>query len=525
MKTIRLAISTITLLFLTGWNWTELASVSNTGEQGNGTEDFASISADGRYVAFHSGANLVADDTNGRHDIFVRDTVNGTTRRVSVDSGGVQAVGGSSLEPSISGDGRYVAFYSTAGNLVEDDTNGDYDIFVHDMILGTTTRATVDNSHSSYEPSISDDGRHVAFRSLAPLVADDTNWKYDIFVHDMVAGTTIRASVDSEGVEAVGGLDLGGTAGVEPSLSGDGRYVAFASSATNLVADDTNGDYDIFVHDTVDRTTTRVSVASNGDQGVGSPSLGASISSDGRYVAFYSDASNLVVDDTNGLSDIFVHDTVNGTTTRVSVTTTQDQGVGGSSLEPSISGDGRYVSFRSSANNLVANDTNGLTDVFLRDTINGTTSRVSLDQEGLQSIGGGSYRPSISDDGRYVAFQTGARNLFANDTNAQRDIVTRAMPEVTITSVVPRNFSVGSTAPVTISGTNFLAGAAPWIESASLSNIVIVDESTITADVTIPSGAPRGMQETTVTLSGTGPGAFSGVTGTCTDCVVIPSGC
>jgi Tol biopolymer transport system component len=334
----------------------------------------------------------------------------------------------------------------------------------------------------------------------------------------MVAGTTTRASVDSEGAQAVGGLDLGGTAGVEPSISGDGRYVAFASSATNLVADDTNEEYDIFVHDTVDRTTTRVSVASTGDQGVGGSSLGASISADGRYVAFYSDASNLVADDTNGRSDVFVHDTVNGTTTRVSVASTGDQGVGGPSLDPSISGDGRYVAFRSSANNLVANDTNGLTDVFLHDKVNGITSRISLDQEGVQSIGGGSYRPSISDDGRYVAFQTGARNLFANDTNAQRDIVIRAIPEVRVVSVVPDRLAIGATTSVTFTGTNFFPGAIPDLDDAQTSNVVIVDENTITVDVTVPAATLAGAQDVSVGLPGTGPGSQTGAIGTCADC-------
>jgi Tol biopolymer transport system component len=526
MKTIKVALLTIALLLLTGWNWIELVSQSSTGEQGNGTEDFAAVSADGRYVAFHSTAgNLVPADTNGRPDVFVRDTFDGTTTRVSVSSTGDQAIGGSSLEPSISADGRYVAFYSSAGNLVMDDTNGDYDIFVHDTLLGTTSRATVDRSHSSYEPSISDDGRYVAFRSLAALVADDTNLKYDIFVRDMVAGTTIRATVNSEGAQAIGGLDLGGTAGVEPSISGDGRYVAFASAATNLVENDTNGDYDVFVHDTVDRTTTRVSMTHTGDQAVGGGSLGASISNDGRYVAFYSDAVNLVAGDTNGQSDVFVHDRVAGGTTRVSVASTGQQGDGGSSLGPALSGDGRYVAFYSAANNLVADDTNGVPDVFVHDTVHGTTSRVSLDQNGVETIGGGSDRPSISKDGLYVVFRTSARNLVPNDTNGQRDIIIRAVPEVTISSVSPRKLHLGTTENVTISGTNFLAGAVPSVENASVHNVVIVDENTIMAAITIPPGAPTGTQETSVKLDGTGPGVSAGATGVCTDCVVVPTGC
>lgn len=312
---------------------------------------------------------------------------------------------------------------------------------------------------------------------------------------------------------------------MEPSISGDGRYVAYASAASNLVADDSNEVYDIFVHDRVERTTTRISVTTTGDQAVGGDSLGASISTDGRYVAFYSDAVNLVPDDTNGRTDIFVHDRVDGTTTRVSVASTGAQAMGGASLEPAVSGDGRYVAFQSAANNLVANDINGVADVFVRDTVTGTTRRVSLDPAGVESIAGDSDRPAISDDGRYVIFRTDARNLVAADTNGQQDIIIRAAPEVTVASVSPRYLDAGTTETVTISGTNFLAGTNPLVEYGSVDNVVIVDENTITADVTIESGAPAGKKQASVILNGTGPGALAGAIGVCDDCIVVPPGC
>jgi len=200
-----------------------------------------------------------------------------------------------------------------------------------------------------------------------------------------------------------------------PALSGDGRYVAFSSPADNLVRDDTNRSEDVFVHDLVTRQTTRVSESSTGAQ-ANKGSMLPHISADGRYVTFVSYADNLVPGDVNGVSDVFVHDLVTGETTRVSVSTA---GVAANddSSGPFISGNGRYVLFRSDASNLVPDDTNGCgvsgeytgghcPDVFVHDRETGTTERVSLDRDGKQVDGESSYdaRPSISDDGRYVAY-------------------------------------------------------------------------------------------------------------------------
>jgi Tol biopolymer transport system component len=210
------------------------------------------------------------------------------------------------IGPSISADGRYVAFESYATNLVDDDTNGTSDIFVHDRQTGDTERVSVrsngdEANEQSYAASISADGRYVAFFSEATdLVDDDNNGTPDVFVHDRQTGDTERVSVLSNGDEADG-------FSFNPSISADGRYVAFPSYATNLVDDDTNGDWDVFVHDRQTGTTERVSVHSNGDE-ANEHSYVASISADGRYVAFESDATNLVDDDGNGLQDVFVHD-------------------------------------------------------------------------------------------------------------------------------------------------------------------------------------------------------------------------
>jgi Tol biopolymer transport system component len=250
------------------------------------------------------------------------------TQRLSVDSGGVQG-NGNSYSPSTSIDGRYVAFHSHASNLVPGDTNGFYDVFVHDRITGATERVSVStagvqgNGDSSYgyTPSISSDGRYVAFSSLATnLVSGDTNTFSDVFVRDRQNGTTERVSLDSGGAEGNGDS-------VAPVISGDGRYVAFESFASNLVAGDTNGTWDVFVRDRLAGTTERASVDSSAAEANGQSHWPA-ISSDGRYVAFQSYASNLVAGDTNGFADVFVHDRLNGMTERASVYTAGAQANG-----------------------------------------------------------------------------------------------------------------------------------------------------------------------------------------------------
>jgi Tol biopolymer transport system component len=404
---------------------TQRVSLDSHGGQANSDSDSAATSADGRYVAFWSSAsNLVPGDTNAAADIFVRDRQLGTTERASVDSGGAQANSGSDYLLSISADGRYVAFASNASNLVPGDTNGHWDVFVRDRQLGTTERVSVDSGGAqanadSLEPSISADGRYVAFWSNASnLVPGDTNTASDIFVRDRLLGTTERVSVDSNGTQADKFSD-------SPSISADGRYVAFESFATNLVPGDTNGTYDVFVHDRQLGTTERVSVDSNGAQANSSSGPTSSISADGRYVAFASAASNLVPGDTNDASDVFVRDRLLGTTERDSVDSAGAQGNGPyGSGSPSVSADGRYVVFASESTNLVPGDTNGTNDIFVRDRLLGTTERVSVDSAGAQANSDSSY-PSISADGRYVGFTSNASNLVPGDTNAFADMFVR----------------------------------------------------------------------------------------------------
>jgi len=346
---------------------TTRVSVASDGTEGNSNSNTPAISADGRYVSFQSEANnLVPGDTNGAVDIFVHDRQTGQTSRVSLATDGTQG-NWHSLFPSISADGRYVAFRSAANNLVPGDTNSWPDIFVHDRQTGQTSRVSLatdgmqGNGDSNW-PSISDDGRYVAFYSEASnLTLDDTNDVEDVFVHDRQTGETSRISVATDGTQ---GNSLSG----DPSISADGRYVAFASLASNLTPGDTNGEPDIFVHDRQTGQTSRVSVAADGTQGMGYSGF-SSISADGRYVSFLSAASNLIPGDTNNQPDIFVHDRQTGQINHVSVASdgTQGNAPSGGVHGSSISDDGRYIAFESEASNLVPDDTNGVSDVFVHD--------------------------------------------------------------------------------------------------------------------------------------------------------------
>jgi Tol biopolymer transport system component len=393
-------------------------SVASDGTGANNHSQIPSVSADGRYVAFCSNAsNLVSDDTNDVADIFLHEYLTGQTTRVSVTSDGIQANAGSD-SPFISADGRYVTFTSIARNLVSGDTNGYADVFVHDRQTAQTTRVSVSSAgaqanNGSWSPSISADGRYIAFHSLASnLVSGDTNAYMDAFVHDRQTGQTTRVSLSSGGVQTNAGS-------YNPSISADGRYVAFRSEASNLVVGDTNLAPDIFVHDRQTGQTSRVSMSSGGVQANGS-STNPSISADGRYVAFRSHASNLVIKDLNDHADIFVHDRHTGETTRVSVAAIDLQANGESSA-PSISANGRYVAFYSAASNLVNGDTNAVNDVFVYDRLGGQTMRVSVTSKGTQANGFSDY-PSISACGRYVAFRSGASNLVSGDTNGVADV-------------------------------------------------------------------------------------------------------
>jgi len=412
---------------------TTMVSVNSKGEQGKRTSDEQDISADGRYVAFTSTSkNLVAGDANGAFaDVFVHDRRTGVTRRVSVDSHGVQSAG-ESYYPAISGDGRHVAFVSYGFSS----PFAGLEVSVHDWKTGKTERVDLDSAgnlpdrctvYCWVEPALSGNGRFVAFPSNATnLVAGDTNGAWDIFVRDRTTRQTTRISVDSAGKQ--GDQPPSYYPPSRPALSADGRFVAFVSDATNLVAGDTNGTWDVFVHDRKTRQTTRVSVDSAGGQ-ANSASWGLAISSDGRYVAFVSEATNLVPGDTNGEPDVFLHDRQTHQTTRVSVASTGREANGWSGISGcSLSADGRFVGFNSNANNLVVNTPPSVYNfqrTYIHDRLTRETSLVSVDVSGNPIIEHSSL-PELSANGRLVAFSSHASNLVSEpDSNRFGDVFVR----------------------------------------------------------------------------------------------------
>ncbi|MFO0982905.1 MAG: calcium-binding protein [Planctomycetota bacterium] len=406
---------------------TARVSVDSQGRQGNGASEFTAISADGRFVAFASVAdNLVPGDTNGVEDFFVCDRQTGATIRVSVDSQGVQADRDSYYRPAISADGRYVAFMSAADNLVPGDTNHREDIFVHDCLTGETTRASVDSQGNeandlSFFPAISADGRYVAFASAASNLVAD----------DRNGVMDILVHDRQTGQTVLASVDSQGVQGNgmsnAPVISADGRLVAFESVANNLVPGDTNTGVDIFVHDFLNSDTTRVNVDSQGNEANSDYSFAPAISADGRFVGFDSEATNLVPNDGNGSRDVFVHDRQTGETTRVSVDSSGAE-ANSMSFHGGISADGRFVAFCSYASNLVPGDTNYEADVFMHDRQTGETTRASVGFTGTQGNGVSWSEPGasfISGDGRFVAFSSGASNMVLGDTNGSGDVFVR----------------------------------------------------------------------------------------------------
>jgi Tol biopolymer transport system component len=398
---------------------TERVSLRSNDTEGFQNSVTPSMSADGRYVAFTSKARLVPRDTDRRYDVFLRDRIRGVTRIMSVRTNGTAVRRGSEF-PSISADGRYVAFTSRA-RLAPRDTDRISDVYVRDRVEGVTQIMSVRNNGTpglrrSISPSISADGRYVAFASWARLTIDDTDDFTDVYVRDRVEGVTQRVSVSSDETPGDG-------YSWEPSMSAGGRYVAFESSATNLVDGDTNGDGDVFVRDLADGVTRRVSIGSDDIQG-DSYSNEPSISADGRHVAFTSDARNLVTDDTNDSHDVFVRDLVTARTSLVSRGTDGTPSRGFSYLG-SISANGRYVAFTSQADDLVtgAGAISG-SQVFVRDLVASRTRLVSVSTDGTYGHGWSSFG-SVSADGRYVAFDSDASDLVSGDTNDLADVFVR----------------------------------------------------------------------------------------------------
>jgi hypothetical protein len=412
---------------------TTLVSVKTDGSAaGNQRSLVRGLSGDGRYVLFESEASdLVSGDNNLSTDVFVRDLQSGVTTLVSVAVGGASSGNNMSLAAAMSPDGRFVLFSSDATNLVPTDTNSGAcscrDVFVRDLQTATTALVSVSSSgtDSSNQGSggvaVSDDGRYVTFSSLGTnLVAGvaDGNGVPDVFRRDLQTGVTQLASADSSGTAA------GNTASTPVAMTADGRYVLFHSTASNLTAaSDTNSQLDVFVRDTQTQTTALASVNVAANATGAGQSTAVAISGDGRYVAFHSTANDLVAGD-GGQTDGFVRDLQLGTTTLVSVDSGGNKG-NATSLVRAMTPDARYVVLDSDASNLAAGDLNGRRDVFVRDRQLGTTTLASVAAAGGQSADGTSTAGTITPDGRYVTLGCFAEDVVAADFNGGPDVFVR----------------------------------------------------------------------------------------------------
>lgn len=399
-------------------------SVGFDNVEGNAQSEDPAVSADGRYVLFVSDAsNLVEDDTNEYTDVFLHDRQTGETILVHHAPDGAPADDEADFGSSaMSSDGQLLFFSSAASNLVDPDVNGNtQDVFAYDLATRKTSLVSMSGpgplagNGPSTEPALSANGRFVAFASRATNIGVTYRFRKQLFLRDLVTDQIEMISITSSGAEGHGSSE-------DPGVSADGRYVVFESGASTLVPDDTNNQLDVFVRDRQNGTTTRVSVASDGTEGNGS-SGNPSISADGRYVAFDSEADNLVADDTNGERDVFVHDLETGQTTRVSVASDGTQ-ANDWSASPTISADGRYVFFESDATNLAPGETcfdyggsnTCMTQIYRHDRLTGETIRVSVSSDGM-AANEWAYRPAASADGRYVVFHSSAKNLVQDEND------------------------------------------------------------------------------------------------------------
>lgn len=379
-----------------------------------------SISADGARVVFSSYAsNLIQRDLNRHEDVFMAEPDSGAMRRMSLGASDAEA-NGDSFYPSISSNGRFVVFSSYATNLVAGDTNNQVDVFLSDLDDGTIDRVSIatDGSQSngwSKEPHVSDDGRYVIFTSSASnLVAEDTNGFWDVFLRDRSMGITTRISVGDLGQQ-------GNSYSGNPDMSADGRYLVFSSWSSNLLPNDVHSALDVFVKDQSTGQLFIASVSSSGAQGE-SLSFEPSISADGHYLVFSSYAWNLVPGDNNRAGDVFIRDLQTGTTQLASKTSQDGQDALGAE-RPAVSFDGRFVAFVTNGNYSGSDILD--TDVYLRDLVAGTTTRLSVSPIGTPGYGNYGYDifdfVGLSSDGKRAVFSTAAM-LVGPSTRFQRNI-------------------------------------------------------------------------------------------------------
>ncbi|MAG57650.1 MAG: hypothetical protein CMJ83_15275 [Planctomycetes bacterium] len=409
----------------------------------------------------------------------------GATHLASASAAGVQATG-SSGAPKISDNGRWIAFYSRATNLTGNAT-GNQAVFLKDFISGATEMISISttgapanlNCYSSGYPS--DDGSVVAFACDATnLVVPDTNGRADAFVRDRTTGMTTRVSVSTSGVQ-------GNERSWPYSMTPDGRYVVITSLASNFTVGDTNGAFDVFLHDRQLAVTEVISASPAGVIG-DLESRGGPVAADGRYVIFDSAATNLVTGDGNGTRDVFRRDRLSGVTVRVSVSATGIEG-NGSSVSIGVSPDGRYVMFNSVASNLIVGDTNGTSDIFVKDMATGLITQENVSSSGVQGDGGCLNTGAISANGRIVVFTSLANNLTANDTNIGSDAFVRDRLLGTTSLLTVNAAGVQSGIPCFFFPSNPCGGQYLGTEVSRDGRVVILDH---TGGALVPGGDLNG---------------------------------
>jgi Tol biopolymer transport system component len=480
-----LAVVTLLVLSAVACRWTAVVSVDPSGNRADGHNP--AISADGRFVVFTTSQQLTADDHNGFQDVYRRDLRDGTIERVTKD-----AIGGDpnadSVDPVLSEDGRFVAFTSGASNVVPGDTNGLRDVYVRDMQTGQYTRVSVVGSGSQLTAddadvhSMSADGSKIAFtashRSRLDSVLHST-----VYVRDLATNTTTDVGLPGAGI------DWG------PSLSADGAFVAFTYEPDELSP---QIDENAYLRRLGSGELTVVSIDPNGGAAGG---FEPSVSGDGRYVAFESDASNLVAGDNNGTGDIFVRDLQTNTTRRVSVSSSGGD-PNGDSFSPDISADGRFVAFDSWATDL--GPPGDLSGAFVRDLAEGSTTRTAIDPFGNQATGIGE-APKLSGHGEVVVYTAAD-----NGSPSLPTVYAQAVTAPTITSISPQHLVRGSQPTLTITGTGFRSDARVFVTSAGVSvgTATVLDEHRIQVTLTVAPDASQATGDVFLVVPGPGTGSF-----------------
>lgn len=397
---------------------TERVSLGSGGAQGNGVSGHPALGASDAFIVFSATArNLVPGDTNGVEDAFYRNLSTGAIERLSVSSSNAQGHS-KSLKPVPSTDGTIVTFQSTASNLVTGDTNGKLDIFVRDRSAYVTRRVSVSSSNGqangdSSYPQVSPNGRYVVFASVASNLASS-----DRNTLSDIFRHDLQTGQTGHVSVGVAGAQANGNS-LYPAISGDGRYIAFHSTASNLVSGDTNGWTDVFVRDMQTGQTQRVSVSASGAQGSGNSTY-PDLSDDGRYVIFISKARNLASGDTNSFNDLFLHDRTNDVTKRLTKGVGNTQ-INGNTISPESSGNGQVIVFGSEASNLVSGDSNRVADIFVVNQQTGVIRRLSVGNAGQQG-NQRHFQQHISQDGTHVVYSTTSGNLVSGDTNGAQDV-------------------------------------------------------------------------------------------------------